>query len=82
MYHKLKMTMLSAHALSRKKLGADIHRDSPLLTHEETGTSFQCSLLNDATLLRLINQSFKGFRLKKEYIEMSPPKFLEFLNSI
>ncbi len=75
--HKLKMVLLSAHALTRKKLGKELHCDPPLITYEETGLCFQHPLLMDARRREIIFLDFNGFRLNRRLVPMTTMEFYE-----
>lgn len=87
MYHKLKMMLLKAHTLTRKKLqatgkwniGSEV--SYPLITFEETDTSFQCTLIMDAYTSKLVWPDPKGFRLRAGLAEMTTIEFLEYIKT-
>jgi len=81
MYNKLKSVLLSAHAKTRKKLNGDLYKDPPLLTYEETGTSFQCEVLMDARAKGLVSLDFNGFRLALGLQDMTTAEFLNYIKT-
>jgi hypothetical protein len=75
--HKLKMVLLKAHALTRKKLGKDLHMYPPLITYEEVGLCFQHPLLTDARKMEILFLDFDGFRLAHKFKDMTAAEFYE-----
>lgn len=75
------MTLIKAHALTRKKLKGEFWRSCPVLTFEETGTSFQCAVIMDAREMGLIWLNSKGFQLRQELAEMDAWEFLDYIKT-
>ena len=77
MYHRLKMFLLTAHGMAVRKLGGNLYKDPPLIRFEEAGTFFQSPILMDARESGFVELASDGFRVKKEFQDMTRAEFYD-----